>query len=124
MPLNQQLIQALLAQASPAGQGAPAQPSQDAFGQAQDLINRNQGIPNQVPSPESGAPLEPEADPSIVQMAQKILDEGLPFPPAGTPLMAAIQSLMQTREAPAALEAQGSSGFLPNLKAALGNVGG
>jgi len=117
MPANQALIQALLAQAGPAGQGAPLQPSQDAFGQAQQFIDRQQGVPNQPPP--TAAPAAPEEDPSIVQMAQRILDEGLPFPPQGTPLHAAVLSLMQTREAPAALEGLGSSGFLPNLKASL-----
>ena len=103
------------------GQAAPLQPSQDAFSQAQGLIDQRTPPAANVAGP---APTE---DPSIAAMAQKILDEGLPFPDPGTPLndaiLAAIQSRMQTREAPAALEAQGSSGFLPNLKAALGNFG-
>ena len=102
------------------GQAAPLQPSQDAFSQAQGLID--QRTPPAANVQAQGQ--DPLQDPSIVEMAQRILDEGLPFPPAGTPLMAAIQSLMQTREAPAALEGLGSPGLLDTLKNALGNFGG
>lgn len=128
MPLNQQLIQALLAQA---GQAAPVQSPVDPFGQLQALDPQfvvgpgettrlsDQDRISQLRAPgETGrlsdedrirmnqaqAPAPIEEDPSLIEMAQRVIDENLPLPPEGTPLFEAVQFLMQTREAPGELD--------------------
>jgi hypothetical protein len=94
MALNMQMLQALLAQGA-------LQPSQDAFGQAESLANRNRGIPSPTPPPAGPAP------PGYVDQAQSAIAQDPVNLPQGGPLGAAVGSELSRPGEAAALEGMG-----------------